>query len=134
MKKKIITKENYYEFLKRNLKFLLSKPESYLYFSLAVIAFGIYWYETNLHEALEVVMLFCTSFTVVIFIIELLFAIINRKVEINNLITEFCLVLIFITLSLTLYDDLYLEVLKLFIIYSFIPIVIVTIINKIRYW
>ena len=134
MKKKIITKENYYEFLKRNLKFLLSKPESYLYFSLAAIAFGIYWYETNLHEALEVVMLFCTSFTVVIFIIELLFAIINRKVEINNLMTEFCLVLIFITLSLTLYDDLYLEVLKLFIIYSFIPIVIVTIINKIRYW
>ena len=131
MKKKIITKENYYEFRKRKLKFLLSKPESYLYFSLAVIAFGIYWYETNLHEALEVVMLFCTSFTVVIFVIELLFTIINRKIEINNLMTEFCLMLIFIGLSVMLYDDLYLKALKLFIIYSSIPIITVSIINKI---
>ena len=134
MKKKVIAKENYFEFLKKKLKFLLSKPENYLYFILALIGTGIYWYETNLHEALEIVMLFCTSSAILFFIIEVLFSIIYRKVEMYNLITEFCLVLIFISLSRILYDKFYLEALKLFIIYLSIPIIIVSVINKIRNW
>ena len=134
MKTKAIVKENYFEFLNKKLKCLLSKPENYLYFILALIGTGIYWYETNLHEALEIVMLFCTSSAIVFFIIQLFFSMIYRKVEKYNLITEFCLVLIFISLSRVLYDKLYFEALKSFIIYLSIPIIIVMVINKIRNW
>ena len=134
MKKKTVLKENYFEFLKNKLKSLISKPENYVYFSLVLIAFGIYWYETNLNKALEIVMLFFTSCSVIFFIIELLATIIKRKAEINNLVTEFCLMLLFIVLSIIFYDDLYFETLKLFAIYSFVTIVIFSFINKIRHW
>ena len=132
MKKEIIVTENYFEFLKKKLKYLLSKPENYIYFLLAIIGIGIYWYETNLHEALEIVMLFCTASSIVFFAIELFFSIIYRKAEKYNLITEFCLVLIFISSSRMLFDKFYFEALKSFIIYLSIPIIIFSVINKIR--
>ncbi len=134
MKKKIIEKENYYEFIKREFKSLLLKPENYLYFSLALIATGIYWHETNFHETLEVLMLFCTSCAIVFFIIELFFVLVNRKLEINNLITRFCLALIFSILSVIYYEYSYFHTLLIFILFFIVPITIVYVINKIRVW
>ena len=132
LKKKIIEKENYLEFIKKKFKSLLLKPENYLYFSLAILVFGIYWYETSFNRTLEIAILLCTSCAVIFFVIELFFAIVYRKVETNNLITRFCFVLFFGIVSFIYYDDSYFHSLKLFIIILLFPIIIVYIVNKIR--
>lgn len=134
MKKKIIDKENYFEFMKNKFKSLLLKPENYIYLLLAIILFGVYWHETSFNQTLEIAVLFCTSCAIVFFIIELFFTIIHRKAEINNLITRFFLVLIFSILSFVYFDKLYFHSLKLLIIILFIPIIIAYVINKIRIW